>query len=129
MPERKTHVINSEVPILETFQDVVQNTIEAYIKNSLYLDQEVAVLFQQIQSRLLRKVKPYVGKGPEQLRVIIIDLVRQLCNDEEDLGLWRQDSPNLVKKYAYQTLAIINKYVREGRIQEDQRDFFFEVLL
>ncbi len=110
------------------FERLIGGVVGKYIEAKRFKPKQkkeiVATARQQVLKQLMKLAQK--GKLKASLPTLIVELTNNLCSDLEDRMLLKNYAPRLIAKYEYLIATMVQKYVREGSIQERDGEQFIE---
>lgn len=110
------------------FERLVGGVVGKYIEARRFKPTQKKEIVAKAKEQVLKQLMKLAQKGKlkASLPTMIVELTNSLCSDMEDRMLLKNFAPQLIVKYEYLVTAMVNKYVREGSIEEKDSEQFIE---
>lgn len=110
------------------YERLVGGVVGKYIEAKRFKPTQKKEIVAKVKGQVLQQLMKLAQKGKlkASLPTMIVEITNTLCSDIEDRLLLKSFAPQLIVKYEYLVTAMVNKYVREGSVEEKDGAQFIE---
>ncbi|MEZ4887413.1 MAG: hypothetical protein R3E32_21960 [Chitinophagales bacterium] len=110
------------------FERLVAGVVGKYVEAKRLPANQKKEIVEKAKKKVLKQLMKLAQKDKLKaaLPTLIVELTNNLCSDIEDRWMLQNFAPQLIAKYEYLVAAMVQKYVREGSIEDKDSDQFIE---
>jgi len=110
------------------FERLIGGVVGKYVEAKRFKPTQKKEIVAKLKGQVLQQLMKLAQKGKLKatLPTIVVEVTNSLCSDIEDRMLLQKYSPQLIVKYEYLVATMVQKYVREGSVQERDSEQFIE---